>query len=169
MVTTSRLQIKHINKTDVGQLVRMLQDDIIKRTYMIPDLRADEAEQLAMRFITLSTDPNHYVRGIYQNETLIGWLNDTEISGSAMEIGWAIRSDLHNNGFATEAVKAVISHLFSCGYTEIIAGAFIENSASIRVMEKVGMTHMNKTDEVTYRGITHTCVYFHAVNSMNWL
>jgi hypothetical protein len=27
-------------------------------------------------------------------------------------------------------------------------------------MEKCGMTKLSKTDEIEYRGITHTCVYY---------
>jgi RimJ/RimL family protein N-acetyltransferase len=167
MIVTNRLVIKPIRASDAAALSEMLQDSIIKKTYMIPDLNSNEAIRLADRFIVLSTDRNHYVRGIYHNDALIGWLNDTEISGNVIELGWVIRSDLHNNGFATESVTAAINELLFCGYTEIVAGAFIKNPASIRVMEKAGMIRMEKTDEIEYRGEIHTCVYFHITKNAN--
>lgn len=77
-----------------------------------------------------------------------------------MELGWALHPLYHNQGYATEAVRAAISHLLAHGFTQIIAGAFEENNPSIRVMEKCGMTKMKKIDFIDYRGKNHRCVYY---------
>jgi RimJ/RimL family protein N-acetyltransferase len=60
----------------------------------------------------------------------------------------------------TEALQLAFDELFNLGYEEIITGAFSANAASIRVMEKCGMTPMDQTDEMEYRGNMHTCVYY---------
>jgi RimJ/RimL family protein N-acetyltransferase len=66
-------------------------------------------------------------------------------------------------GYMTEALKLAINELFDLGYQEVIAGAFSENAASIRVMEKSGMSKITKSDEIEYRGMIHTCVYYRKI------
>jgi len=41
-----------------------------------------------------------------------------------------------------------------------MAGAFAENCASIRVMQKAGMQLMDKTELIEYRGQNRNCVYY---------
>ena len=65
----------------------------------------------------------------------------------------------------TRALKLAITELFSLGYREVITGAFDENGASIRVMEKAGMVKLDKIDEIDYRGKLHKCVYYHKIRS----
>jgi len=50
--------------------------------------------------------------------------------------------------------------MFARGFSEVLAGAFEENLASMRIMEKSGMTRIEKTDEIEYRGKVHQCVYY---------
>ena len=46
------------------------------------------------------------------------------------------------------------------GYREVTAGAFEENRASLRVMEKSGMERSFFQEPVSYRGENHLCVYY---------
>jgi RimJ/RimL family protein N-acetyltransferase len=41
----------------------------------------------------------------------------------------------------------------------VTAGAFEDNLASLRVMEKCGMQPMEHTDTIEYRGCEHLCLY----------
>lgn len=52
------------------------------------------------------------------------------------------------------------------GYTEVVAGAFSENIASRRVMEKCGMTLTEQEEDIEYRGKTHHCVYYKRVSGI---
>ena len=52
------------------------------------------------------------------------------------------------------------AELFQKGCREILCGAFEENAASLRVMEKAGMQKLDKTEEIDYRGRLHRCVYY---------
>ena len=150
-----------ITEQPLPAIARILMNDTVKKTYMVPDLSEDAAMKLASRLAELSTDESRFVRGIYRNEILIGFLNDTEIKGSSIELGWALHPDYHNKGYATAAVKLAIEALFDRGFEEVIAGAFEENLASLRVMEKSGMLPMDQVDEIEYRGVTHLCRYRH--------
>lgn len=162
---TNRLTLHPMVPNDSEALSAILRSDVTKATYMVPDLDEQSGKQLALRIISLSLDRSRYVRGIYCGNDLIGFLNDVETTVESIELGWVIAPNKQNQGYCTEAVEAAISDLFSRGHTSVIAGAFSQNKASIRVMEKAGMQPIEKTEEIEYRGQTHKCVYFERCKS----
>jgi RimJ/RimL family protein N-acetyltransferase len=59
--------------------------------------------------------------------------------GASVEIGWWFGRAFWGKGFATEAVMALIDVAFRAPQVEtIVAGAFTDNPASLRVHEKLG-------------------------------
>ena len=158
--------LKQLSEDDVSEGIKILMNDQVKKTYMLPDLTEDSAEALYRRFCGLGRQNEHYIRGIYLNNTLVGVINDTETNDGSIELGWVVHPDHHNRGYATAGVKAAIGELFALGYREVIAGAFAENPASIRVMEKCGMKPLEKTEEIDYRGSIHHCVFYSTEREM---
>ena len=154
------LTLKRFSEEDVLAVIRNLMNDCVKKTYMLPDLTEESAKTLFYRLYNLSLQKDHYIRGIYINNTMIGFINDTEVCEGSIELGWVVHPDYQNQGYATEAVKTAIKELFDLGYREVVAGAFAENPASIRVMEKSGMQRLEKTEEIDYRGKIHHCVFY---------
>jgi len=77
-----------------------------------------------------------------------------------IELGYVINSKYHNNGFATEMLKAVIEDLFIRGYNEVITGTFDTNKASIRVMEKCGMKRIDREEDLVYQDKLQHCIYY---------
>ena len=65
--------------------------------------------------------------------------------------------------YCTNSLEQSINYLFSKGYKEVICGAFENNIASIRVMQKAGMQKISKTDQIEYRGKVHNCIYYSIV------
>lgn len=164
-VKTKRLELKPMDADGVENLTQLLMDDVVKQTYMLPDFAGrQEARSMAQRIRAMSEDSGRYVAGIYLESQLIGLLNETEICGDCIEVGYAILPRFHNRGYGTEALTGAIGYFFGQGFAQVVAGAFEENAASIRVMEKSGMTKAARTDEVTYRGKTHRCIYYLAQN-----
>lgn len=160
-ITTTRLTLGTIRECDFDALMSIFKSDAVKATYMVPDLQTREDEmKLFSALRALSEREDRYVFGIFLDGNLIGILNDTEINGVNIEMGYALHPDYHNQGYATEAFSAVIEHLFSKGFEVILAGAFEENAASMRVMEKCGMKRTKMTAEIEYRGVTHKCIYY---------
>ena len=160
-IQTNRLTLQPIREDSLEDLMRLLTDPIVGKTYMVPDFADDAATYaLAGRIQELSQNPEKFVVGIYLGDRLIGLMNETDISGDSIELGYAIRSDFHGCGFATEVLAAGIPYLFAAGYNQVLAGAFECNTASIRVMEKCAMTRLPQTDEITYRGQRHRCIYY---------
>ena len=142
-------------------MLEMLYDESIKKTYMIPDFDSIEAaEKLFSAFMRLSQDESRYVGAICLDGELIGFMNDTEIEGESVEMGYVISPKHQNRGFCTEAMIGAINHLFEKGFSEVVCGAFEENAASLRVMQKCGMKLLDKIDVIEYRGINHNCLYY---------
>ena len=161
VIETERLVLKSISENDQKAMIDILVNNQVKETYMIPGFKDEqEAIKLFNRFKELSLSPNRYVFGIYKDDYLIGFLNDVEIKDDFVEMGYVIHPAYHNQGYATEAFKAVIAHLFEVGFKEVVAGAFESNEASIRVMIKCGMNKQDNYDEIEYRGKIHHCVYY---------
>lgn len=160
-ISTKRLSIQTLSEADAEDMIVLLTNDTIKKTFMIPDFRTNE-EALAMfqKLLSSSHSEQHFVVGIYLNDKLIGFLNDVEIGEVNIELGYVIHPDQHGKGYATEALKAVINYLFQQGYQEILTGAFEENIASIKVMKKCGMVQIKKTEEIEYHKVVHHCVYY---------
>lgn len=160
-IQTERLTLDVMKASDESALIEIFRHEKVKATYMLPDLEDDgKAHALFEGIRALSEREDRYVRGIYLDGRLIGVVNDTEILGQAIELGYAIHPSFHSRGFATEMLRAMINHLWSCGFEEIIAAAFEENIASIRVIQKCGMTPLPKLESIDYRGSAHNCVYF---------
>lgn len=68
---------------------------------------------------------------------------------NSAEVWYKINVDFWNKGFATEAIKAVIRFGFDrLKLHRINAGCAVENIASIRVLEKSGMTQEGRKRQI---------------------
>ena len=160
-IKTERLELKPITDKDCERVIAILTDDIVKKTYMVPDFESREAvEKLFVRLRDLSNSNDFYQVGIFLNGELIGIANEVGREDDSIELGYAILPDYHNQGYGTEMLKALTRQMHVEGFSKVVTGAFEENLSSIRVMEKCGMQRMEKTDEIGYRGKVHTCVYY---------
>ena len=158
---TKRLTVRSLCDRDKEKMIEMLYDESIKKTYMIPDFESVEAaEKLFSAFARLSLDESRFVGAICLDDEIIGFMNDTEIEGGSVEMGYVISPKYQNQGFCTEAMSGAIKYLFEKGFREVICGAFEENAASLRVMQKCGMNLLPKTDVIEYRGKNHNCIYY---------
>ena len=158
---TERLQIHPICLEDWENVLDLLTNEIVGKTYMLPEFQSrEEAEPLFRRLVDLSQDESRFVAGVYLDDCFIGMTNAVAIKGTQVEMGYAYLPDYYNRGYATEAFRGTIQYLFSQGFETVLAGAFAENPASLRVMEKCGMTKQDYTEEIEYRGMNHTCIYY---------
>ena len=158
---TERLILRPFRVEDEEDVLALLRNDEIKLTYMLPDFPTREAAvKLFLRIMDMSHDDAHFERAIVLGDHVIGFLNDVEIEGDMIEVGYVIHPSEKNRGYATEALTATIAELFRRGYGAVRAGFFEGNPASGRVMEKSGMKRMEKIDEIEYRGVVHRCLYY---------
>jgi len=63
------------------------------------------------------------------------------VEADEIEVGWVVAADARGRGLATEAARAAIGYAFDVlGVDEVVAYTGPGNAASMRVMEKLGMT-----------------------------
>ena len=154
------MKLREFMESDWPRLAMLATSTEVNKTYMLPDFESEEkARPLFDRLMAMSKDDKRYVRAMEENGEFVGFCNDVERDGDSVEIGYALCPDVWGRGYATAALKLAIADLFTLGFDQVVAGAFVENPASLRVMEKAGMTPIDKVDEIDYRGRTHTCVY----------
>ena len=160
-IKTGRLEIMPFRVKDFPNLAEILTNSQIKKTYMIPDFETREALNIMVQKIAqYSLSDQRFERGIFLEDRLIGFVNEVERKDGSMELGYVIHPSFWGMGFATEMLKAVIEMLLENGVSEIITGAFEENTASIRVMEKCGMRKTDLEADIAYRGRNHHCIYY---------
>jgi RimJ/RimL family protein N-acetyltransferase len=71
----------------------------------------------------------------------------------AVEIGWRLAAVHWNQGYATEAARAVVAHGFDAlGFDHIVSFTAVTNVRSQRVMQKLGMTH-DPADDFEHPGV----------------
>ena len=154
------IRLRPFKPEDQATILEILTSNVVNQTYMLPDFeKPDDAIPLFNRLVSLSGDSSRFVRCISAEDQPVGFLNDVEILNGAIELGYVIHPQYHNRGFMTAALKTAIEELFRLGYQEVVCGAFEENPASLRVMEKAGMQKLDRTEAIDYRGHVHLCLF----------
>lgn len=99
-------------------------DPLVNHTWIIKDLKTNE--NIGLFGLKLSN--NKYQRG---------------------EVWYKIHPDQWNKGYATESLNGVLNYGFeNCSLHRIQAGCAVDNIASIRVLEKVGMIKEGRGREI---------------------
>ncbi|HTB46283.1 MAG TPA: GNAT family N-acetyltransferase [Acetobacteraceae bacterium] len=77
----------------------------------------------------------------------LSWVRFTESFTPAVEVAWRLHPRFWGQGYATEAARAAIEDGFTrVGLPEIVALTALGNHASMRVMERLGMTRTIEFD-----------------------
>jgi len=90
------------------------------------------------RFVLLTKD---------EETTLIGGLGAHPKSPTECEIGYGILDPWQYKGYATEATRHLMEALFQQGQQRIRAQTFPRLPASLRIMQKCGMTYAGEGEE----------------------
>lgn len=160
-IQTQRLVLKEIRENDFSSLFDLLTNEEVKKTYLVPDFKSgEEFSKMFKHLKNLSQKPDSRTFGVFLNEILIGLFHEVAVTGSSIEVGFAIHPHYQNQGYATEALSAGIRHFFEMGFSEVYAGAFKTNLASQKVMAKSGMKKTNMKASIDYHGETHPCIYY---------
>ena len=84
----------------------------------------------------------NYAIELKDRKEVIGAISAIKINYkyNRVEIGYCIGKKFWNNGYATEALKAIIKYfIIECNFHLVKCGHMLENVASGRVMQKAGM------------------------------
>lgn len=141
---TKRLILRPMLEADFDGLYRIFSDSVVMASFG-GDLFS--REQMAGWLKRNLDHQNEFGYGLFsvilkETDELIGdcGLEQMEDMGGA-ELGYDFRSDVWNQGYATEAALAVRSYAFeTLKLPRLISLIRVGNAASRRVAEKVGMT-----------------------------
>jgi RimJ/RimL family protein N-acetyltransferase len=71
---------------------------------------------------------------------------EEQAKGTGAEIGWVVDPAYAGRGLATEGARELLRICFDVlGVRRVTAGAFADNAASVRIMEKLGMRIESRT------------------------
>jgi RimJ/RimL family protein N-acetyltransferase len=146
---TQRLRLVPIRQDSAGDLLCLHQDPGIAAWYAGP-WTGEQARAFAV-----SMEEQWNANGVgkwlaYQRSSgeLVGrgGLSLVELLGrSRVEVGWAVRERLWGQGYASEIARAALEVAFDeRGIDEVVAFTEVHNLSSRRVMERLGMTHLQE-------------------------
>ncbi len=153
IIETARLILRDYNEDDILFLAEINADERVMeffpRTLDLVEtqdfvvLQSESIAQNKFGFFALEKK---------ETREFIGFVGLKEVNFKApftpaVEIGWRIAHDQWNQGFATEAAKAVLDYGFNkINLQEIVSFAAKINKKSQRVMEKIGMKRDENDD-----------------------
>ncbi|MCR5461807.1 MAG: GNAT family N-acetyltransferase [bacterium] len=155
------ITLDKITLDDANDYFLIASNPNITTSFMLDEVEnLEEAKSAIEEVINNYEDNEFYYFAIRLNGKLIGVMKSYE--SDYLELGYAINEDYWNKGYATIALKLVTDYFLSIDrIKKIILGAFSDNYASIRVMEKCGYSFLGiKKDEFYYKGKSRDIVYF---------
>ncbi len=149
-IRTERLLLRPVCADDAGAIYAYAGDPENTR-YMVflpyASLEETAAHIREAEAEWAGTNPAFLEFVILWNGAIAGGLSVYYTSEAGVaELGWVVNKAFWGRGFALEAAKALISHgRQAWGWTRVIAQCDSENTASRRVMEKLGMQCVSRT------------------------
>ena len=160
---TARLKLRRLSFDDVYDYYERLGSDGEVSKFMLFEPHQDIGETLALieEALLRYEEESFYRWGIENEDGLIGVIEllHFDEESESCSFAYMLGKPWWGQGYATEALKAMIAELFARGWETVICGAFEENPASLRVMEKSGMALIDREDIISYRGKDHRCLY----------
>ncbi len=162
-IETKRLLIRDIEKNDIPILVSQFAEPISQKNIL--SRQKDEArnKKTLEDSIEWAKHPERIYYGLAvilkSSNMLIGncTLSKTYYRSRKTSIGWHYGNQFCGNGYATEAAEQLLFIGFKLHeVSRIYADCFEDNKASIRIMEKLGMTsHLNTKIINKLRGLRY--------------
>lgn len=146
-IETERLILRSWKSDDLSLFAMMNKDARVMRYF--PAFLSDAETEAFYNRIQVEFDQKGW--GLYAVEIkstgeFIGYVGLHEIGFDAdftpgIEIGWRLAADHHNNGYATEAAKAMLTLARNAGIERLYSFTAKINTQSERVMQKIGMEY----------------------------
>lgn len=138
-----RVTLHPIEPDDAPFLAEVLNDPRVRQgiSHVQPMSEAAERDWVESLDPDESSDVNLLICADDEPVGTIG-LGDVVDHWGVAELGYMIDPDAWDNGYATDAVGAIVDYGFDeLRLAKVRASAFAWNDASIRVLEKAGFTH----------------------------
>ncbi len=158
-LTTRRLLLRPRRPDDAAALFPDMSDAAFMSWWSRPPFETED--ELRARF-DVSDGGRRWAITLPKDDTALGFVVATEKpQGRVTEIGFLLARRAQGQGFASEAVAAVLDLLFKEGQRRIFADADPENAASIALLQRLGFqlegrlraeweTHMGLRDSLIF-------------------
>ena len=135
---TDRLYIRPTTLNDVDSIHEMLSDEETMKYFV----EGTYSKQKVKEFVNRNTkETHHFTVLLKSSKRIVGKISyNPWFEKETKEIGWIFFNTATNNGYCTEAAKAVVKYAFEEEKIHrLIATCQPENIASKRVCQKLGM------------------------------
>lgn len=157
MLETERLILRKFEENDVDSIFEMRSDLRVMRFIREPQSRDETINWLKLVSSHWRDEKIGFCAVIEKSSgKVIGWCGLWRLKETGeTEVGYAIAGEHWNKGLAAEAARCFLEYGFTeLNLEKIVAVAQPENTASRRVMEKLGMNH-DYTGEFYGRQLVH--------------
>lgn len=154
-----RLVLKEFNVTDAAYMYALnLNSEVLKYTGDKPFKSIKEAEQFLINYSDyLKNGFGRWSVFLKNNNEYLGWCGLKLNEEKMVDVGFRFLKKYWNNGYATESAKACLNYgLNTLNLKEIIGRTSIENKASIKVLEKIDMLFLKKSN---FEGVENAVYY----------
>lgn len=149
ILQTPRLILRQFTEADAALILELNSDPEIVKYVHEPTLKTIEHAQEILNNIILPQYQNNLGRWAIHtkhNMDFIGWCGLKHLpEPDEIDLGYRLMQKAWGHGYATEAAQASLEHGFNELNLKLITGrAHIENLASIKVLEKIGMDFISE-------------------------
>jgi RimJ/RimL family protein N-acetyltransferase len=155
VLETERLRLSPLTEADLDDLVELDGDPEVRRMVdphgiLIP---VDPSDRRTFEWERIVMPGGFYGARERVGNAFVGWfqLEAAPDREDEAELGYRFRRNAWGLGYATEGARALVGHALDVlRYRRVFAHALTDNPASIRVLEKVGLTFVGPW---SYRGL----------------
>ena len=169
VIETDRLVLRSLRNEDRHAIFVNINHDKDVLKYFLDKYCEEESEMKLDKNIEFCLANERYLLAIELKSTheVIGMIlqcSNPNRYFNTVEFGFAIGKKYWNQGYVTEASKAMIQLLFDSGVHKVIASHIVENVASKRVIEKCGMIFEGiRKDDVFYHDRYWDLAYYYLI------
>ena len=143
-LTTARLRLRPAGSTDTDALHALWTDPKVRRWLWDDDVIPRATVEAVIADGAASFAAHGYGHWLVVDDTdgVVGFCGLRRVvDGGEVELLYALAPAFWGKGYATEAARAVLAHGFDrVGLGRIVAQTDVPNAASVRVLERLGMT-----------------------------
>jgi RimJ/RimL family protein N-acetyltransferase len=153
-VRTQRLTLRPGWREDAAELARAIgHESVVRNLARAPWPYTIEAAETFAASFDSCTEPKFLVFEHQRGTTrLIGGMGVGPFDNEPHEFGYWITPDAWGRGFATEAGAAALRAARAAGIRRVVAGHFLDNPASGRVLRNLGFRPTGRVKQVYSRG-----------------
>lgn len=167
LIETDRLRLRKVFRADAADLSEATADPRVTR-YEPWGPYTEEETAAMIENIVLQMESGlctEWAIERKQDAKVLGLihLNSIDFFNRSAEVGYWLNRSCWGQGYATEALRALTRYAVqTLRMDEIVAVCHPENKASLRVLEKVGMSYQKTLPQyVSLRGKTSDCLQYH--------